>query len=157
MTTQTDWRDRNIDVHPADVRITTGDTSTLYQRARVRTNQTYIEVWVEQALYPHQPMLVFTAPIIDIIESTLNPRYPRKRQYVELTVEIGLISADIHVQALPGCGCGSRLKQLPPTQHEINNRTPIEQTLAAHFPMMNHPVPQAQNHPATQQVTAGYQ
>ncbi|HEX4503867.1 MAG TPA: hypothetical protein VH187_22300 [Scandinavium sp.] len=132
-TITTDWRARIIDIHPADVRITDQDVTTLYPRARARRNASMIEVWVENSIYPHVPMLAFTAPIETIIEDNINPRYPRKQQYIELTVAVGLITVNVHIQPLAGCGCGSRLKVLPPTVGQ-QPLTAIEQTLKAHFP-----------------------
>lgn len=120
----------HVDLFPARAMV----NETTYDKARViATIPGTIEIWVETTRYPHEVSKAFEATIDEVIENTASFHFPRHRQH--LTVRIGDQSV-IHVQALNGCGCGSRLRQLP-NQSRPATSTADDQLMAAlrsHFP-----------------------
>jgi hypothetical protein len=111
------------------VKVTVGETT--YDKALVRTDGTTVEVWVENGHYPHDPIRAFLEEVTQVTNNTLNPRYPVSKQ----SADIETASGPIHVQRQGGCGCGSKLRSLPPTRFQSQHE---QGTLAAairsHFP-----------------------
>lgn len=123
---------QHFDVFPAKATIERNDGQWQdYERVRVRTDGPVIEVWAETQTYPHQPELVYTAPIEDIIENSIGPHVPVNRQHATLMTD----NAVLAVQRSGGCGCGSRLYNLPQTRYQQQaENSQLMAALRGHFP-----------------------
>lgn len=122
---------QNFDVFPAKVVIEVDGNQQQLDRVRVRTDGPDIEVWAESRTYPHQPELVYTAPIDEIIENSISAHYPVSQQHATLITSNGVVA----VQKSNGCGCGSRLYNIPQTRYQQQaENSQLMSALRGHFP-----------------------
>jgi hypothetical protein len=99
-------------IYPADVRIGyKGNVQQEYSGARIRTNndETRIQVWVLGQHVPRRPECVVDSEVIAVVEP-YNQFATLKNRHAQWQLADGTF---VYAQAMPGCGCGSPLKQLP--------------------------------------------
>jgi hypothetical protein len=113
------------------VRVQIGDET--YDKALVRTEGDDVEVWVENAKYPHDPIRVFLEQIETVHNNTMSQRYPVNKQAIDIETPSG---ATLHVQKQGGCGCGSKLRTVPRRNPNggVDQSDVLSASIAAHFP-----------------------
>jgi hypothetical protein len=118
-----------FDVFPAKVVIDRyGQPRQMINKCRARAVGNTLEVWTENAIYPHEPVIAFTADILDEIDNSVSPNLPVRKQHVTLAISNGVVA----IQRDAGCGCGSRLRAIP--HNHLQPISSIHAAIQANWP-----------------------